>query len=320
MNNKVNYTAVGFLVLLGIGLMLGFSYWLMKPSVDEETKKYLIYFDESVLGLNIDAPVKYRGISVGKVTRVRVNPVNSEQVEVLINILNTTPVKSNTVAQLTAQGITGLSYINLSLGDNNAPPLLKEEGQECAVIQSIPSFFENFEKSLGSLSSQLSTTLTGTERLLNKDNQEQIALILRRAASFMEKMEKLLDDKTIHSLQASSQNLESITAKVDNVVPHIDNLIAKSVDWEEKTSASLGSIMTSYLSIRAAMDEIKKAAASGQFNFKDISADVAPTMNETLIEMQNMMNKIEDSLDKYERSPGDILFKQEEIKKGPGEK
>jgi phospholipid/cholesterol/gamma-HCH transport system substrate-binding protein len=320
MNNKVNYTLVGFIVLFGIALMTAFTYWLMKPSADEETKKYLIYFNESVLGLNIDAPVKYRGISVGKVVRVRVNPSNSEQVEVLISILSTTPVKSNTVAQLTAQGITGLSYINLSLGDNNTPALVKKEGESYAVIKSIPSFFENFEKSLGSLSTQLSTTLSGTERLLNNENQEQITLLLHRAAGVMDKMEKLLDDKTIHSLQASTQNLESITQKVDKVVPNIDNLITKSVDWEEKTSVSLGSIMTSYLSIRAAMDEIKTAAANGQFNFRDISADVVPTMNETLIEMQEMMINIEDVLNKYERSPADALFKQEEIKKGPGEK
>ncbi|MDD2790876.1 MAG: MlaD family protein [Sulfurimonas sp.] len=320
MNNKVNYTLVGFLVLFGISLMIAFSYWLLKPSDEEATTKYLVFFDESVLGLNIDAPVKYRGISVGKVIRVRVNPKNSEQVEVLINILSTTPVKSNTVAQLTAQGITGLSYINLSLGDNNAPALLKEEGSNYPVIKSIPSFFENFEKSLGSISSQLSTTLSGTEQLLNDENQKQVALLLQRTASFMDKMEKLLDDKTINNLQTSAQNLATITEKIDKVVPNINTLVEKSISWEEKISESLGSIMQSYLSIRAAMDEFKKAAANGQFNFKDISSDVVPTLNETLIEMQDVMNKVEDALYKYERSPGDILFKHEEIKKGPGEK
>ncbi|MDD2905619.1 MAG: MlaD family protein [Sulfurimonas sp.] len=320
MNNKVNYTAVGFIVLFGIALMIAFSYWLMKPSDEEATSKYLVYFDESVLGLNIDAPVKYRGISVGKVVRVRVNPKNSEQVEVLVSILSTTPVKSNTVAQLTAQGITGLSYINLSLGDNHAPALLKEEGYNYPVIKSIPSFFENFEKSLGSISSQLSTTLTGTEKLLNDKNQEQIRLLLQRSAGFMDKMEKLLDDKTIQNLQTSVENLALITEKVDKVIPNIHTLVEKSISWEESVSTSLGSIMKSYLSVQAAMDEIKKAASSGQFNLKDISSDVLPTLNDTLMQMQDTMIKIEDSLYKYERSPGDILFKYEEIKKGPGER
>lgn len=74
MNNKVDYTLIGLLVVFGLILMMGFGYWLLKPSIEDETAKYLIYFDESVLGLNLDAPVKYRGISVGKVSRLRINP------------------------------------------------------------------------------------------------------------------------------------------------------------------------------------------------------------------------------------------------------
>ena len=54
MNNKVNYTAVGFMVLLGVTLMLAFTYWLLKPSADIQTRKYNILFDESVLGLNVE--------------------------------------------------------------------------------------------------------------------------------------------------------------------------------------------------------------------------------------------------------------------------
>jgi len=87
MNNKVNYTLIGISVLLGLTVMFGFAYWMLKPSSAQETQKYLIYFDESVLGLNLDAPVKYRGITVGKVIRLRINPKNTEQVEVLVDIL-----------------------------------------------------------------------------------------------------------------------------------------------------------------------------------------------------------------------------------------
>jgi phospholipid/cholesterol/gamma-HCH transport system substrate-binding protein len=68
------------------------------------------------------------------------------------------------------------------------------------------------------------------------------------------------------------------------------------------------------------MDRFKLAVDSGDFNLKEISTDIVPTMNNTLIELQHLMIRIEGALNQYERSPGDILFKQEEIKKGPGEK
>ena len=320
MNNKVNYTAVGLSVLVGLVMILAFSYWMLKPTVDDKTSKYMIYFDESVLGLNIDAPVKYRGITVGKVNKLTINPENSEQVKVLVTILRTTPIKVDTAAKLTAQGITGLSYINLSMGEHSSEVLRRVEGEEYPVIKTIPSFFENFEKSMGSVSTNLSKTLSQTEKLLNSDNQEQVALLLERSARFMDKLDTLLDDKTINSLQKSAHNLESSTTKVDKMIPNIDKFIDQSMEWEDNIHNSFDSIMNSYLGIRSSMDEIKRAVSSGEFNVKDITSDLVPTMNNTLLDMQDVMIKFQETLDKYDRSPSDILYKQEEIKKAPGEK
>lgn len=319
MNNKTNYTLVGILVLFGFILVSGFSYWLLKPTVKDETRKYSIYFSESVLGLNIDAPVKYRGISVGKVTSLEINPKNSEEVEVIITILNSTPIKSSTVAQLTSQGITGLSYINLNLGDNNAPNLEVKDGQKYPVIQTAPSFFNRFETQLGSVSNSLTQTLNKTEELLNAENQKQISLVLQRTANIMEKMDRLLDDETIKNLQQSSKNLNSASNKLDTMMPNINKFVNNSVDWENKVSGSMQSIMTSYLGVRESMNAIFKAVSSGEFNLKEITKDVVPTLNNTLIEMQQLMIRTEGVLTQYERSPGDILFKQEQVKKGPGE-
>ncbi len=320
MNNKVNYTAIGFMVLFGIAMMFGFTYWLLKPSNEIKTKKYYIHFNESVLGLNVDSAVKYRGISVGNVSRLRINPKNTEQVEVLITILKTTPIKETTVAKLTSQGITGLSYINLSLGNNGAASLVAKEGEKYPVIKTEPSFFERFEKSLGSVSTKLSKTLTRTTELLNDENQKQVALILKRAASLMGKMERALSDKAIADAHSSIENFDKLIKKFDAVVPKIDHFIDNSVAWEDKISTSFNSIMHSYIGIKASMTTFKVAIANGDFNIKEITSDIVPTMNNTLLEMQHLMISIEGALNKYERSPGDILFEQEEIKKGPGER
>lgn len=319
MNNRVNYTLVGVLVVVGIALMLAFTYWLLRPSAEDEVKIYKIYFDESVLGLNIDAPVKYRGISVGKVTKLKINEKNSEQVEVEVRILKSTPIKTDTVAKLTAQGITGLSYINLSMGSNGGEDLKAKAGEDFPVIKTIPSFFENLETSFGSVSTELATTLTRARKLLNDDNQEQVALVLKRTANLMGRMEKLLDDKTIAHLQSTAKNLDSFTSKADKMTDNLDTLLTHSVKWEDKISGSFDSIENSYKGIRGAMDEIKRAVESGEFNFKEIAGDVGPTMNNTMLEMQELMIRIDGLLEQYERSPRDILFKQEEIKKGPGE-
>ncbi|MCK4737258.1 MAG: MCE family protein, partial [Sulfurimonas sp.] len=254
-----------------------------------------------------------------KVIRLRINPNNSEQVEVLADILKTTPIKSSTVAQLTSQGITGLSYVNLTLGDNNAPSLQTQKGEDYPVIKTIPSLLIKLEKTFGDVSTNLSKTLASTKELLNEGNQKEITLLLKNSAIFMSKMNNLLDENTIHNFQGTMKNLNSTTKKLDKMMPRVEKFLNNSVEWEDKVSDSFKSIMGSYDGIKTTMDLFEESLTRGDFNIKEISNDVIPTINSTLLEMQELMIKMQEAIDQYERSPGDILFKQEKIKKGPGE-
>lgn len=319
MNNKVNYTLVGFVVLLGMFLMVGFSYWLIQPSDELKVKTYTIYFDESVLGLNLEAPVKYRGIEVGKITNLKINKNNSQQVEVQISIIKSTPIKTSTRAKLTSQGITGLSYVNLTMGDNGAALLKKIKGDKYPVIKTIPSFFETIEKSFGDVTTNLSKTLDGTQKLLNNENQKQIALLLERSAGFMDRMERLLNDKTIINMQKGMKNFSETSDKLNKMMPKIELFVDNSVEWENKIADTFQSIMGSYLGIKASMDEFKRAVSSGEFNIKNITGSIVPTINNAVLDLQQLMIKTDSILEQYERSPGDLLFKQQEIKNGPGE-
>lgn len=320
MNNRVNYSLVGFLMLCAISLMLGFGYWLLKPSKDIEMRTYAIYFQESVLGLNLDAPVKFRGISVGKVTELSINPYNSEEVVVLVNVLKTTPIKSSTMAQLTSQGITGLSYINLSYGDDSAPLLQRTEGEDYPVIKTIPSLLIKLENTLEDITLNLSETLQRLSSVLRDENQDEITLLLKNSDLFVSKLNKVLDDETIDNFQGTMRNLKSASKKLDDAFPRLVELIEKSIAWEEGILSSFNSISDSYLGIKDSMDTFKSAVESGDFNIKEITNDILPILNNTLLEMQNLTIKMQKSLKSHDRSPADILFIQEEIKKGPGEK
>ncbi|MDQ1244273.1 MAG: phospholipid/cholesterol/gamma-HCH transport system substrate-binding protein, partial [Campylobacterota bacterium] len=92
-----------------------------------------------------------------------------------------------------------------------------------------------------------------------------------------------------------------------------------SIGWENNISASFGSIVKSYAGIAGSMNTFKEALQSGDFNLKEMSSDILPAMNSTFLEMQNLIIKIEETLNKHDRSPSDIILMQEEIKKGPGE-
>ena len=319
MNNKVNYTLIGILVLIGLGLIIVFSYWLLQPAKEQQNKNYYVYFSESVLGLNLEAPVKYRGISVGKVSDIEISPNNSEEVRVLVSVLKSTPVKVTTRAKLTSQGITGLSYINLTTGVNGTALLKRVGNQKYPVIKTVPSFFETVETTFGDVTTNLSKTLVGTKELLNEQNQKQIGIILERSAKFMDKLERMLDEKTLHHFKSSMKNLDSASAKIDVMMPKIEKFAENSVEWENKIATYFQTIMQSYMGIKASMDVFKGAVASGEFNFKNISSDIVPTLNNTLLDFQHIIIRLDTLMEQYEKSPGDILFKTQEINKGPGE-
>lgn len=320
MNNKVNYSLIGFLVLIGISLMLGFGYWLLKPDKEAEVQKYSIYFSESILGLNIDAPVKYRGISVGKVIKLSINEKNTEQVEVLVEVLKTTPINSSTLAQLTSQGITGLSYVNLIIEkDVDAKALTVRDGDKYPVIKSVPSLLVKLENTFSEVAMNLAKTLEKTQELLGKENQHDISQLLKNSVVFVDKMNRVIDDKTIDDFHKTMQTLNNTTKQIEIMVPKVTKLTEKSGKWEDDIAVTFNSIMKSYLGIKGTMDLFKASLERGDFNMKDMSNNIFPTVNSTMIEMQELMIRMNEAIEKYERNPHDMLLKQEAVKKAPGE-
>jgi phospholipid/cholesterol/gamma-HCH transport system substrate-binding protein len=321
MNNKVNYTFVGAVVLLIITAMIFAIYWLMKPSEEGQNKRYQIYFNESVSGLNINSPVKYRGVNVGKVESIRISTKNTQEIEVLVSILSNTPVKETTVATLNAQGITGLVFIDLSLGDSTSPALEKKDGEKYPVIHSRPSLFQRFENSVGSVTEKLSGTLEGTTTLLQPENQKNISMTLAQTNEFMKKMNQLLDEKSIEHLHNTIEHLDHITTKMDNeILPKVDRLTDKSANFADTVSTSMVSVANSYKVIQGSMAEFKRAINEGEFNVRDISKGTVTNLNGSLDALQDVMNQLNSILKKYEDSPNDMLFKKQEMKKGPGER
>ncbi|MFT7860366.1 MAG: MlaD family protein [Sulfurimonas sp.] len=312
MNNKVNYTLVGFIVLAVFAVFATFSYWMLKPTQSDEMQRYVIYFDESVYGLNLDAPVKFRGIRVGTVANLRINPHNSEQVEVQVSIYKDTPIKENIVAVLTAQGITGLTYINLTVGDKYIDKTVDIDGNEYHIIATAPSIFKNFERSFGNVSEHLTGSLYQTEKLLSDQNQKEFVKLMQSWRRVGDKVDRSLDEETIKHFQSSMANL-------DGAIASIDTLAQKTLVWEKGVAQSLHQITRSYKKIDASMTTFKGAVDRGDFNLKEISSELVPNLNNTLIELQEMMLQFESTFKEYERSPSDILFKREAIKKAPGE-
>lgn len=66
---------------------------------------------------------KLNGVTIGEVRKITINPKNAEEVLVVIRVEESAPIKEETYALIQAQGITGLSFIQLQGGTNKAKAL-----------------------------------------------------------------------------------------------------------------------------------------------------------------------------------------------------
>lgn len=89
----------------------------------EKHDRYVIYFADSVLGLEDGAPVSFAGIKVGKVDRIEVAPDDLRKVKVTISIKRGTPIRTDTTATMTMAGLIGVKAIDLHGGDVRAERL-----------------------------------------------------------------------------------------------------------------------------------------------------------------------------------------------------
>src|SRR6266496_4400481 len=126
MENKAHAIAAGIFVVLVTVLLLGLGAWLTRDTGVRDP--YEISTRESVTGLQSQAPVRYRGVDVGKVEAIGFDPDVQGNVLLRLEIDREAPVSRNTFATLSYQGITGLAFIQLDDNGQPAPRLVRDGG------------------------------------------------------------------------------------------------------------------------------------------------------------------------------------------------
>jgi len=304
----VNYTLVGaFVLILGAALVAG-ALWLASGGAFK--KKYDLYLtveEESVAGLNLNAPVKYSGVDVGKVSEIQLDPANPERVILLFAIERGTPIKQDTVAVLKTQGLTGITYVELSGGARDAPPLTVTDGNPYPLIRSKPSISARLENVLTRVLTKLDSTSGSISALLSAENQAAFKSALADIAS------------VAHTLAARK---ETIDAGITNAGRTLENTTRASA----KLGPAIEGIERSADSIEKMGKEVARTSASAGKTVNSIGADVQRFTEETLPELERLLGELSalsTSLrrltEQTERNPASLLFGRRPVPEGPGE-
>lgn len=246
METRANYILIGTFTLLAILGTLGFFVWLASVQIDRQYATYGILFDD-VSGLDPSGDVLFNGISVGKVLGLRIYDQDPSKVFATVEIDTTTPVRSNTVAQLQSQGVTGVAFISLSGGTPGAEPLMATDGG-LPMITSKRSTVQTLVEDAPDLLAQATDLLKQFQGLTSQENQTYVTNILRNLDASSAQLDQALADfsditGTVSDATAQiskfTERLDSIGASVDTTLGSADTALASAQRAFESADVAL---------------------------------------------------------------------------------
>jgi phospholipid/cholesterol/gamma-HCH transport system substrate-binding protein len=242
MERDAQYTAVGAFVIL-VAVMAGlFVYWYSDGRDRRSYVSYEIYFSGSVTGLSEGGSVRYLGVEVGRVRRIRIDPRSPERVQVIAQIDQATPISEKTTAQLTLLSFaTGLLYIDLrqnTAGRSVMPPV---PSVQYPVINSVQSTLDNFLDQLPEIAANAANLLERAQQIFSPENSQALADMVKNLhdatanlPATMQRVDTLLADfnlatnetrKLIAGVQHAADELgPQVTTLADRLTTTADNL------------------------------------------------------------------------------------------------
>lgn len=212
MDSKVNYTVVGLFVIFLTAAIIFSIIWLSVGFYTKDYNTYEVYMNESVAGLNIDAPVRFNGVEIGKVKAINLHPENPQIVCILLDIIQGTPISVSTVAVLSTQGLTGVAYIDLLVKGLDKRPLLRLPGQKYPIIRSSPSLFLRIDQAITEITNDFNNISESLTSLLDVENRRTVKSTLKNL------------DRITGELAGKSKEIRSIidnTATATKKLPHL---------------------------------------------------------------------------------------------------
>ncbi|MFA5240988.1 MAG: MlaD family protein [Sulfuricella sp.] len=306
METKVNYTIVGLFVTLLFGALVAGILWLSGGAQYRKNyDTYLAYMQESVAGLNLNAPVKYRGVEVGRVKRISLD--HGERVRLELDIEQGTPIKESTVAVLRVQGLTGIAQVELSGGNRDAPDLKAKPGEKYPVIKSIPSLLTRLDTAVTDLLSSLNQISVGISTVLDDGNQRAFRSTVADMATLAATL-AANKDAIDAAMQGAARTMDN-TAKVSAEFPQLIERMSKSAAALEKMAndASRASVA------------VRKTADGVSGGMTQVTDSVVPELERTVTEMRELSATLKRVSEEVERSPNILLLGKQPDKRGPGE-
>ncbi|MBK1679091.1 MlaD family protein [Rhodocyclus tenuis] len=292
MENRSHALIAGLFTLLLLLASLSAVWWF--GGKREPTHDFVVVTRQNVTGLGPQGQVRYRGIAVGKVQSIELDPQDGRNILVRIGVNEQVPVTRGTTAKLGFQGVTGIAHVLLEETGRDPTPLVSSDGTPPRITMQA-SLIEELSEVGTQTMREARDFLAATNQLLNAENRKRIA-------------------HTLDNLESGSTHAAEIAAQI-HVLLSPENVRALGSTLARLESAS-GELAPTLRDARATLASLR--ATSERLDLT-LGNPASGGVNELLTELSTTSRQLQRLLKKLEDSPQSLVFGPPPAAPGPGE-
>jgi phospholipid/cholesterol/gamma-HCH transport system substrate-binding protein len=327
MEAEARYTFVGASVLVLIAALVAGVVWLKHLGGRGDFDRYEIHFEQQVLdGLEIGADVTLRGIKVGRVEDYALSGATLNRVRVDVRVDRRAPVRTNTVAVVTRNFVTGIAAITLVNRDPPGAPLSEvPEGERYPVIGEGRSDIDEITGRVSKVGEMASAALTNINQLLDADNREAMMETVRNLRDLSAGLKARLGslDGTLARVGVAAAQVGKGAAELGQSGGRIAAVAERST---ERLDATLAEAQSTLAEARRALQQVSQATGAVQQQavatarrLEETAGNVDDQLGAAVAELRLSVETATRMLDRL-REPRAALLGPSKSQLGPGEK
>ena len=312
MENKSHAIGAGAFVLVVAALLVALAAWLTRDT--GENRVFEISSREGVTGLQRQAGVRYKGVTVGRVQSITLDPVITGNIRIRIGVDDSAPITKSTFASLGFQGVTGLAFIQLDDAGESREPLVST-GDLPARIPMRPGLMSRLTDQGSGLLTKLDDVTQHANQLLAPANQKKLMDAvdnLGQAAANISQFAKRADQANLPALsQEASTTLKGLRETSDRLGDSADSV---------RTSADAFKVMSKRMTEPGGtLDDISQGSEALQATGQTLKTTLVPRLSRTADDTARTVRQLGRAVDAVGDNPQSLLLGSGAAVPGPGE-
>jgi len=312
MENKSHAIGAGVFVLVVAALLVALAAWLTRDT--GEYRLFEISSREGVTGLQRQAGVRYKGVTVGRVQAITLDPETTGNVRVRIAVDGTAPITKSTFASLGFQGVTGLAFIQLDDSGESHEPLASTD-DKLARIPMRPGLMSRLTDQGAGLLTQLDSATQRVNQLMAAQNQTRLMDAIDKLGQAAANIGQLAQ----HADQANWPALSADAGVTLKALRETSERLSKSADAVRTSADSFRGMNTRLSEPGGTLDKIAQGTDALLATGQSLNATLVPRLNRTVDDTARTVRHLGRAVDTVNDNPQALLLGNGAAVPGPGE-